>query len=140
VLTPDALRLAKEKGYDLVLVVPNAQPPVARISDVGKIKYELSKKEKETRKSQRTSTLKEVKISPKIAQHDFEVRVTKTKELLEKKHKVKISMYFRGRENNHVDLGRNVVDRLLEAVAEIGKAEGPPKKIGKNMFVILSPK
>ena len=66
--------------------------------------------------------------------------MTKSKELLEKKHKVKISMYFRGRENNHVDLGRNVVDRLLEAVAEIGKAEGPPKKIGKNMFVILSPK
>ncbi len=132
--------MAREAGLDLVLVAPAAKPPVARIADHGKLKYELRKREKEARKGQRAGVVKEVKLSPKIAQHDFEVRLNKARECLEKKYKVKISMFFRGRENIYVGLGRKVMDRLVEAVADLGKPEAPPKKIGKNMFVLLAPK
>lgn len=132
--------MAIERGYDLVLVAAGVDPPVARIADAGKIKYELAKKDKEARKSQRSGGLKEVKLSAKIARHDFDVRVAKTKELLEKGHKVKISLFFKGRENQHVELGRAVVVRMIESVGDLGKAEDPPKKIGKNMFVIIAPK
>ncbi|MFH1347397.1 MAG: translation initiation factor IF-3, partial [Candidatus Margulisiibacteriota bacterium] len=103
--TPEALTMARERGFDLVLISPGANPPVARITDVGKLKYEDSKKEKEARKSQKGGGLKEVKISPTIAQHDFEVRLKKTREFLEKRNKVKVSMFFRGRWMAHVDLG-----------------------------------
>ncbi len=112
---------------------------MARIADYGKLKYELSKKEKEARKASKTGTVKEVKLSLKIAQHDFDVRVEKTKELLNKGHKVKVSVFFRGRERAHVDLGRKVMDRLVETVAELGQAEAPPKLEGKNLSVLLSP-
>jgi translation initiation factor IF-3 len=137
---PDALRLARERGYDLVLISPTAQPPVCRIADVGKLKYELNKREKEARKAQKGGGLKEVKLSPKIAQHDFEVRVKKTREFLEKKHKVKVSMFFRGRWMAHVDLGMKVMERMCEEVADLGKPESPPKRFGKNFIVIIAPK
>lgn len=132
--------MARERGFDLVMVSPAAVPPVCRIADYGKLKYELNKKEKEARKSQRGGDVKEVKLSPKIAQHDFDVRVRKTLEFLEKKHKVKVSMFFRGREMAHVNLGLDVIKRLLAAVAELGKPESEPKKFGKNFIVIVSPK
>lgn len=137
---PDAIKIARERGYDLVLVSPTAKPPVCRIADIGKLKYEASKKEKEARKSQKGGLLKEVKLSPKIAAHDFEVRVSKTRECLDKRNKVKVSLYFRGRENMHVDIGRQVMEKMIERVADVGKAEDIPRKIGKNMFVIISPK
>lgn len=124
----------------MVLVSPGAEPPVCRIADIGKLKYEQHKKEKEARKAQRGGSLKEVKLSPKIAQHDFDVRVNRTLEFLEKKHKVKISMFFRGRENAHVDVGMRVMDRFLETVSETGKIESPPKKLGKNLIAIIVPK
>lgn len=139
-MVPDALKMAREHGLDLVLVAPDAKPPVCRIADFGKLKYELRKREKEARKAQKSGVLKEIKISPKIAQHDFDVRVAKVKECLEKKHKVKINMFFKGRENMYVDLGRKVMDRMIEAVAEMGKPEAPPRKIGKNLFVLVAPK
>ena len=138
--TPDALRLARERGLDLVLIAPASKPPVARIADYGKMKYELSKKDKETRKSSKAGTVKEVKLSPKIAQHDFDVRVEKSKELLAKGHKVKISIFFRGREMAHVDLGRRVMDRMVVALAEDGKPEANPKLEGKNLSMLMSPK
>lgn len=122
------------------MVSPAANPPVCRIADHGKLKYELSKREKEARKGQKAGGLKEVKLSPKIAQHDFEVRVAKTRECLEKKFKVKISMYFRGRENMYVDLGRTVVNRLVAAVEDIGKIEAEAKKIGKSLILVIAPK
>ena len=131
--------MAKERGYDLVLMSPGASPPVCRIADHGKLKYELRKKQKEQRKGQKAGVLKEIKISPKIAQHDFDVRQSKTRECLEKSYKVKLSMYFRGRENQHVNIGRAVMERLLANVADLGKAEAPPKKIGKSLIVIVSP-
>lgn len=139
-LTPDALRLAREHGCDLILIVPNATPPVARISDYGKLKYELTKKEKEARKASKTGTVKEVKLSSKIAPHDFTVRVEKAKELLNKGHKVKVNIFFRGREMAHVDLGRKVMDRLIESLVDCGKAEAPPKMEGRNLNLLMVPK
>ncbi len=132
--------MARDRGLDLVLISPGAKPPVCRIANHGKLKYELSKKLKEARKSQKAGVLKEVKISPKIAEHDFNVRLAKTRECLEKKCKVKVSMFFRGRENIYVDIGRRVMEKLIVAVEDLGKVEAPPRKIGKNMFVVISPK
>ena len=113
---------------------------MVRIADVGKLKYEERKKEKEARKAQKGGGLKEVKISPKIAQHDFDVRLKKTREFLEKRNKVKVSMFFRGRWMAHVDLGMQTMDRLIEQVADLGKPEGRPRRFGKNFIVIISPK
>jgi translation initiation factor IF-3 len=113
---------------------------VARIADYGKLKYEISKKEKEARKASKSGTIKEVKLSPKIAQHDFDVRAEKTKELLGKGHKVKVNIFFRGREMAHVNLGRKVLDRLIEAIGEAGKVEAAPKLEGKNLHVLIAPK
>ncbi|MBU0672907.1 MAG: translation initiation factor IF-3 [Candidatus Margulisbacteria bacterium] len=140
VATPDAIKLARERGFDLVLISPDASPPVARIADIGKLKYEFNKKEKEARKSQKGGGLKEVKLSPKIAQHDFDVRVRKTREFLEKKNKVKVSMFFRGRWMAHVDLGMETMNKLVEQVLDLGRPEGGPKKFGKNFVMIISPK
>ena len=125
---------------DLVLIVPSSKPPVARIADYGKLKYELSKKEKEAHKASKSQTLKEIKLSIKIAQHDFDVRVAKTKELLGKGHKVKVNILFRGREMAHKDLGMKVMERLIEAIADTGKPEMSPKFEGRNLNLILSSK
>ncbi len=122
------------------MISPEAKPPVARIADYGKLKYELSKKLKEARRSQRGGGLKEVKISPKIAEHDFNVRVKKAREFLEKKHKVKVSMFFRGREMAHVDLGMKVMERMIEAVSDVGKPDSKAKRFGKNFVTIISPR
>jgi translation initiation factor IF-3 len=132
--------LARERGYDLVLVSPTAQPPVCRIADQGKLKYELNKKEKEARKAQKGGGLKEVKLSPKIAEHDYQVRLKKTREFLEKRHKVKVSMFFRGRWMAHVDLGMKIMDKLIAEVADLGKPEGRARRFGKNFITIISPK
>jgi len=140
VLTSEALKLARERGYDLVLIAPTAKPPVARIADYGKLKYELAKKEKEARKTSKAGTVKEIKLSSKIAQHDFDVRVEKSKELLSKGHKVKVNIMFRGREMAHTNLGRKVMDRMMQAVAEVGKPDAPPKLEGRNLNLIISPK
>jgi len=123
---------------DLVLIAPSSKPPVARIADYGKLKYELSKKEKEAHKASKSQTLKEIKLSVKIAQHDFDVRVAKTKELLGKGHKVKVNILFRGREMAHKDLGMKVMERLIEAIADTGKPEMAPKFEGRNLNLILS--
>jgi translation initiation factor IF-3 len=122
------------------LIAPSADPPVCRIADIGKLKYESQKREKEARKSQRGGVLKELKISPKIAQHDFEVRVNSARGFLEKKNKIKVVMYFRGREGMYINLGIKVLDKLIEAIADLGKPEAPPKKFGKSLIMIIVPK
>ncbi|MFA5034861.1 MAG: translation initiation factor IF-3 [Candidatus Margulisiibacteriota bacterium] len=137
--TPEALRMARERGCDLILIAPAAVPPVAKIGDYGKLKYELSKKDKEARKSSKSGVIKEVKLSPKIAQHDFDVRVNKSKEFLAKGFKVKINIFFRGREMAHKELGHRVLERMIEAVTEAGKPEAPPKMEGKNLNLMLAP-
>lgn len=131
--------MAREHGRDLVLVSPSSVPPVARIADYGKLKYELAKKSKEARKASKVGSLKEVKLSSKIAQHDFEVRVAKVKELLNKGYRVKINIFFRGREMAHPELGRKVIDQMIEAVAGVGKPETAPKLEGRNLNLILIP-
>lgn len=137
--TSEALRLARERGYDLVLVAPASKPPVARIADYGKLKYELAKKEKEARRTSKAGLIKEIKLSPKIAQHDLEVRAAKVKELLQKGFKVKISVMFRGREMAHVDIGRKVLGQISNTLQEWGRPEAPPKLEGKNLSLILVP-
>lgn len=134
------MRLARERGLDLVMIAPTAKPPVAKIADFGKLRYEQEKKEKEARKGSRAGGMKEIKLSSKIAQHDFEVRVDKTKELLAKGFKVKVNIMFRGREMTHTDLGKAVMARMVEAVGEAGKADAPPKLEGRNLNLMLSPK
>lgn len=136
----EALRLAAERGLDLVEVAPLARPPVCRIMDYGKFKYEQSKKEKEARKKQRIIDVKELKIRPNIDDHDFEVRVRSTERFLQDGDKVKLIMIFRGREIAHANLGREVLERLAQRVADIGVVERPPKIEGRNMIMILSPK
>ena len=112
---------------------------MARIADYGKLKYELQKKEKEAHKSSKSGIIKEIKLSSKIAEHDFNVRVQKTKELLAGGYKVKINILFRGREMAHTDLGRKVMARLIEAVAENGKPEFSPKLEGRNLNALIIP-
>lgn len=138
--TTDALMIAREKGVDLILISPGAMPPVAKLGDYGKFKYEIIKHEKEAKKSQRASVLKEVKLTPKIGEHDLNVRIEKAKESLLKKNKVKVNVFFRGREITHKEFGVRVMNRLVDAVADIGKPEAPAKFEGRNMVLVLVPK
>jgi len=140
VKTFDALRMAKEQELDLVLISPQTVPPVARILDFGKFKYEQTKHDKGTKKSKSSSGIKEVKLTVKIGEHDFLVRVTKAREFLEKKQRVKVSLYFKGREVTHREFGDRVLSRFLEAVIDLGKQESPIKLEGRNLVLQLVPK
>ncbi len=131
---------AEEKGLDLVLISPDANPPVCRITDIGKLRYEQSKREKQSRKGSKAGHLKEVKFTPKISDHDFLVKAERSKEFLQKGFKVKASIMFRGREMTHPDIGRRHMDRLVEYVAEVGKPESAPSMEGRNMIMILTQK
>lgn len=136
----DALRIAQERGYDLVEVAPTARPPVCRIMDFGKYKYEQSKRDREARKKQKVVTIKEVKMRPNIEDHDFDVRRRQTEEFLKEGDKIKATIMFRGREVVHADLGKLVLDRLLDSVKDLCIVERPAKLEGKNMIMILAPK
>lgn len=138
--TADALRQARELGLDLILISPTASPPVARISDFGKFKYEQTKHDKVAKKAQKASIIKEVKLTPKIGEHDLQVRVSRSREFLTKKNRVKVSVFFRGREVTHKEYGRKVLDKLVLAVADIGSPEGTPKMEGRNMVLLVVPK
>lgn len=136
----DAMAKAQERELDLILISPNSKPPVCKISDFGKFKYEIMKKEKEARKTQKSSTLKEIKLTPKIDKHDLDVRIRHTNELLKKGHKIKIILTFRGREITHKQIGENLISQMLAATEEAGKVDQPPKFEGKILHVVLSPK
>lgn len=136
----DAQRIAQERGLDLVEVAPAARPPVCRIMDFGKYKYEQSKRDREARKKQKVVTIKEVKMRPNIEDHDFEVRRRQTEQFLKEGDKIKATIMFRGREVVHSELGRKVLDELLAAVKDICVVERAPKLEGKNMIMILAPK
>lgn len=138
--TFDALNLAREKGLDLILISPGAKPPVAKLSDFGKFKYQQTKHDKEARKSQHSTIVKEVKLSVKIGEHDLMVRVARTREFLEKKNKVKVNLYFRGREVTHKEIGARVIQKLVDLVSDIGVAEGRTKMEGRSMVLLLVPK
>lgn len=137
--TRDALAKAKELGLDLVEVSPKARPPVCRIMDFGKFKYEKSKKDKVARKRQHQIELKEIKMRPKIEKHDYEFKKKHILEFLERGDKVKVTLMFRGREMAHTELGRKLLDQLAEDLKEIGKVEAPPRQEGRLMILLLAP-
>jgi translation initiation factor IF-3 len=136
----DALRIAMERGLDLVEVAPTARPPVCRIMDYGKYKYEQQKREREARKKQKIVTIKEIKMRPNIEDHDFEVRVRNAEKFLKEGDKIKCTIMFRGREVVHSELGRAVLDRLLQRVNDLCVVERVARLEGKNMIMILGPK
>jgi len=141
VMTPlDALKLAKEKQLDLVEISPNAQPPVCRIMNYGKYLYQLKKKANVAKKNQKTIQVKEIKFRPKTDNHDYEFKKKNILRFLEEGDKVKASVSFRGREMAHKNIGRAMILRLIEDVAEKGVVEGNPKMEGNHMFVIFSDK
>ena len=138
--TRDALQLAEEQHLDLVEVAPKAKPPVCRIMDFGKYRYEQQKRDKEAKKKQKIITLKEVKLRPHIEQHDFDVKLKNALRFLEEGNKVKVTIMFRGREMSHQELGRDVLHRVAERLKELVIIERDPKLEGKNMIMILAPK
>lgn len=135
----DALTIAETFGLDLVLVSPSAQPPVARIMDYGKYRYEMQKKEKEQRKNQKIVTVKEVRLSPSIEDHDYNTKLRQAIKFLESGDKVKASIRFRGRAITHKDLGREVLEDFIEDTKEVSTVESQPKMDGRSMFIVLAP-
>lgn len=135
----DALNIAVERGLDLVEVAPAAKPPVCRIMDFGKFKYEQSKKEREAKKNQKIITIKEVKLRPNIENHDFYTKVRNAAKFLEEGNKVKVTIMFRGREITHTESGTQLCERVAQEVAEIAKVEKEPKVEGRNMTMMLVP-
>ena len=137
--TDAALKMAEDADLDLVEVAPQAEPPVCRIMDYGKYKYELAVKQKEARKKQSQIVVKEMKMRPKIDRHDYETKKGHVVRFLRQGAKVKITIMFRGREMSHLELGRKLLDRLAEDVTEIAKVEVPAKVDGRNMTMVLNP-
>ena len=135
-----ALKLAKSKQLDLVQVAPKANPPVCRIMDYGKYKYEQSKKEKEAKKKQKVINVKELRMSPNIEEHDLQVRIKNARRFLKEGNKVKVTIRFRGREITHNLLGKEVLENLAESVRDLAVMEKKPKLEGRNMIMILAPK
>jgi translation initiation factor IF-3 len=141
ILTPrDALRMAEEKELDLVLVSDKADPPVCRIMDYGKFKFEQEKKAREARKKQHTSDVKEVKMRYKIEDHDYNVRVTQAERFLKSGDKVKATIMFRGREIQYSDLAETLLKRMATDLQEFAEVQQAPKREGRNMMMMLSPK
>ncbi|MBL0386349.1 translation initiation factor IF-3 [Tumebacillus sp. ITR2] len=136
----EAMQIAGEKNLDLVNVAPTAKPPVCRIMDYGKFRYEQSKKEKEARKNQKIVSIKEVRMTPNIEEHDFQTKLRNTVKFLKEGDKVKASVRFRGREITHTEIGQRVLNKLAEECADIATVERHPKLEGRSMIIILSPK
>ncbi|MEW5991411.1 MAG: translation initiation factor IF-3 [Chloroflexota bacterium] len=136
--TPRALEMAQERGLDLVEVAPMASPPVTRFLDFGQYKYELTKREKEAKRRQRSVTFKEVRLSPKIGIGDFETKVHRAIEFLEDGDRIKVTVRFRGRELTHPELGRNLLARFTDQVKDHGIAERTPVLEGKSMFITMA--
>jgi translation initiation factor IF-3 len=137
--TADALSFAQERELDLVEVAPEARPPVARVLDYSKYKYEQAQKQKQARKHQQQITVREIKFRPKIAQHDYDTKKQHVERFLRHKDKVKITIMFRGREVTHPERGTAILDRLSEELAELGVVEQHPMQEGRNMTMLMAP-
>lgn len=135
-----AQELAEESELDLVKIAPTAKPPVCKIMDYGKHKYEQAKKEKEARKKQKTVNLKEIRLTPVIEENDLKVKANRAIDFLKDEDKVKVSVRFRGREMGHTEAGRVVLERFAEMTSEYGVVENRPKLEGRNMIMFLNPK
>jgi len=133
----EAKKLAQDAGLDLVEIVPNAKPPVCKIIDYGKYKYELGKKEKLMKKKQHVIQVKEIRLSPKIEEHDFNFKLEHAKKFIEQGNKVKVSILFKGRQIAHIEFGREVIDKFASELEDIAKLEMGPKVEGRNMVAIF---
>jgi translation initiation factor IF-3 len=138
--TPDAFRKAQELGYDLVEVAPTSQPPVCRIMDYGKYKFDLSKKEHQSRRHQKSTQVKEIKLRPRTDKHDLQIKVRQIKEFLAEGNKTKVTVTFRGREMANQELGRAVMTSVMEQVVEAGTIEYQPRMEGRSLIMIVAPK
>ncbi len=138
--TQDAFKKAQESGYDLVEVAPTAQPPVCRIMDYGKYKYELSKKEHQARRHQKGTQLKEIKLRPRTDKHDLEIKVRQIKAFLADGNKTKVTVTFRGREMANQELGRSMMASVMAQLSEHGNIEYAPRMEGRSLIMIVSPK
>ncbi|HZQ84466.1 MAG TPA: translation initiation factor IF-3 [Acidimicrobiales bacterium] len=136
---PEALHIARESDLDLVEVAPLANPPVCRIMDYGKFKFDAAQRAKESRRKSTNVSIKEMKYRPKIGQGDFDTKTRKVLGFLNEGHKVKITIMFRGREMSHPDLGKQILDRVAEKVSAAGRVEAAPKLDGRNMIMVLGP-
>ena len=136
----DALNMAEEKKLDLVLVAPNVKPPVCKIMNYGKYKFEQAKKEKEAKKKQKVLEVKEIRITPNIEEHDFGFKSKNARKFLESGNKVKITVRFRGREINNSKMGEAVLNKFAEELSDVSIVEKKPKLEGKNMFIMLAKK
>ncbi|MCA1009894.1 MULTISPECIES: translation initiation factor IF-3 [Halobacillus] len=135
----EALDIAANANLDLVMVAPNAKPPVCRVMDYGKYRFEQQKKEKEARKKQTIIKVKEIRLSPNIEEHDFNTKLRNARKFLSKGDKVKASVRFRGRAITHKELGQNVLERVAEECKDIAQVETKPKMEGRSMFLMLAP-
>lgn len=140
VSSQQALDIAAEKNLDLVKIAPNAVPPVCKIMDYGKYRFEIAKKEKEQRKNQKIVETKEVRLTPNIDDHDFFTKVNNAKKFLKSGNKVKVTVRFRGREVTHSSLGEDILNRFKDETAEVGTVDKAPKMEGRNMSMFISPK
>jgi len=138
--TKDAIRLAAERGYDLVEVSPTARPPVCKIMDCGKYKYELAKKAKDARKKQRFFQLKEIRFRPKTDDHDYTFKMRHVREFLTQGNKVKILVLFRGRERAHMEFGQKILDKLKADLSDVGEPGTKPKMEGRILTLTFIPK
>jgi translation initiation factor IF-3 len=137
--TDEALRRAEEKGLDLVEVQPTARPPVCKIMDYGKYKYEQKRKAAEMKKKQKVIEVKEVKFRPKTGTHDFDTKVRHLREFLAEGDKAKVTIMFRGREIVHPEIGHDVLKRVTEAISDVAMIELPPRMEGRSMFMVVAP-
>lgn len=139
ILLRDALERADEAGLNLVEIAPNADPPVCKIIDYGKFRYQKTKRDKDNRKSQHLTKMKEVKLKPNIDKNDLEVKINRAKKFLSQGHKVKFTCMFRGREIVHSDVGRALVDRICEQLEDIATPEAGAKMMGRSLGLVLAP-
>ena len=135
----DALKMAEDEGLDLVEIAPNATPPVCKIIDYGKFRYDQTKREKESKKASHQIKVKEVKVKPNINEHDLQTKLRHAKEFLDKGFKVKVTCMFRGREMAHKDIGERLIRKIVEDFKEIAVCETPMKMFGRFLTVVLAP-
>ena len=136
----DAIQIAEEKDLDVVLVATNANPPVCKLMNYGKYKFEQAKREKEAKKKQKTLEIKEIRVTPNIEEHDFGFKTKNARKFLEDGNKVKVTVRFRGRELNNVKAGESVLNKFIESLEDIATVEKKPKLEGRNMFIMLAKK
>jgi translation initiation factor IF-3 len=139
-LTSEALRLAEEQALDLVEVAPNEKPPVCRIMDFGKYKYQQSKRLQQAKKRQKVILVKEIKLRPKTEEHDYQFKSQHIRRFLQEGNKVKVTVVFRGREMAHTELGQRMLDRMASEMEDMGTVEQTPKQEGRNLAMVLTPR